>query len=94
MAEELYKISPEDADKVYKQWTDEHGIHRIIMAVNEQADGSLLVDKKFVDANKEDTEYKKIDWTKKAIITKEQVDSKDKEILIDGEGDEIIKNPK
>lgn len=80
MAEELYKIQPEDAAKVYKEWTDENGIHRVIMAVNEQTDGSLLIDKKLVDAFKEDAEFKKIDWTKRAVITKEQVDPKIKNI--------------
>lgn len=80
MAEEFYKISKEDAAKVYKDYVDENGIHRIIMAVNEQKDGTLLVGKRFVDLHKEDPEYKKIDWSKKTPITKEQVDPKEAEI--------------
>ena len=92
MAEEYYKIAKEDAQNVYKSWIDENGIHRVIEAVNEQKDGSLLISKEFVDVLKDDKEYKKIDWTKQAKITKEQVDSKDKiidEPIDDGKGDDI-----
>lgn len=81
--EELYKISPEDAAKIYKEWIDEHGIHRIIKAENEQVDGTLLLSKTEYEKIKDEALVKTIDWTKKAVITDEQVDSKDKEILID-----------
>lgn len=87
MAEEFYKVSPEEAQKLYKEYYDEHGIHRIIMAVNEQKDGTLLFPATEYEKIKDETEVKKIDFISKTKITAEQVDSKEEEKV-------IIKEPK
>ena len=80
MAEEFYKIEKAEASKVYKEWTDENGIHRIIEACNEQEDGTLLIAKSEYEKIKDDTEVKKIDWSKKTLIREDEVASKTIEI--------------
>lgn len=70
----FYKITKEQAQLIgkfeYEKW------QMFDPFVGEQKDGTYLVDEKMYQLLKERSEFKKLDFTKQAFITKQSVDLK------------------
>lgn len=77
MAEELYKVSPEEKELIDYEFTDENGIHRKVECVNEQKSGEFLISKEEYEKRKTELDKKGVDFSKKEVIDVVDVDSKD-----------------